>query len=60
MNEPMKSITQLEEAILRLKQANAEYKNFVRTTRSQELACEGARDAVLAIARAELALKNMR
>jgi len=48
----------LSKAIERLLAADAEYKQFVCTTRSYELACQGARDSVLAAAAAELAFKE--
>ena len=58
----------LSQTIERLEKALADYKAFVKTTRSYELACEGAREAIaameeqrdsaLTVARAELALKN--
>jgi hypothetical protein len=54
----MKDKVDLAETLARLAAAVADYEAFVRTTRSYELACEGARDAVLDVARAELAFKQ--
>jgi hypothetical protein len=48
----------LTETLNRLAQSIADYRAFARTTRSHQLAVEGVRDPVLAVARAELALKN--
>src|SRR5262245_20384344 len=58
---------QLEQSLARLLAADAQYKAFVETTRSHQLACEGAREALAAmekrdsaliVARAELAFNH--
>ena len=58
----------LTELLDRLAKSVADYRAFVRTTRSHQLSCEGAREAIaameeqhdsaLTLARAELALAN--
>ena len=40
---------QLDQAVERLLAADADYKAFVRTTKSHQLACQGAREAAMKI-----------
>jgi hypothetical protein len=49
---------ELTEALNRLMQSVTDYQKFVAGTRSMQLAVEGVRDPALAVAAAELALRN--
>lgn len=46
----------LSQIIERLLAADAEYKAFVRTTRSHQLACEGAHEAIATLPQLSAAL----